>query len=251
MSWWGKGLGVAVGYVAGGPVGALLGGALGYSADKGVGGRRWRLFKGRRSVPGELVEGLFKLLGAVAKADGRVSRGEVAWTDALIKRMGLTRAQRGRVVRLFNAGRQPGFQVAGCLARLRPLVVRDARLGEAVLQTLIDLAGCDGAMHPAQGRLIQRCGMSLGVAPGWLAYRLASMHAPAGNAPVADPYAVLGVGAGVSDREVKLAYRRLMQRHHPDRLGPRADAASRAEAARRSAEVRRAWEQLRLARGMR
>jgi hypothetical protein len=43
----------------------------------------------------------------------------------------------------------------------------------------------------------------------------------------ADPYDVLGVEPGVSDAELRAAYRRLVQLHHPDHNGGSLDAAAR------------------------
>jgi len=56
---------------------------------------------------------------------------------------------------------------------------------------------------------------------------------------VSDPYAILGISASATDAEVRAAYRRLVQRHHPDHNG-----GSR-EAARRFEEVQEAYEVLR------
>jgi hypothetical protein len=48
---------------------------------------------------------------------------------------------------------------------------------------------------------------------------------PAGG----DPYAILGVSPGASDRELHAAYRRLVQLHHPDHNQGSADSARRFE----------------------
>jgi hypothetical protein len=44
-----------------------------------------------------------------------------------------------------------------------------------------------------------------------------------------DPYAVLGVSPGVSDKELQAAYRRLVQLHHPDHNEGSAESARRFE----------------------
>ena len=44
-----------------------------------------------------------------------------------------------------------------------------------------------------------------------------------------DPYQTLGVSPGASDEEVRSAYRRLAQRHHPDHNGGSAEAERRFE----------------------
>ena len=48
--------------------------------------------------------------------------------------------------------------------------------------------------------------------------------------PVRDPYEVLGVPASVSDAELRTAYRKLVQRHHPDHNNGSPAAAQRFEA---------------------
>jgi curved DNA-binding protein CbpA len=53
-----------------------------------------------------------------------------------------------------------------------------------------------------------------------------------------DPYAVLGVPPGSSERELARAYKRLAKRWHPDRAGE--------QAARRMAEINQAYELARL-----
>ena len=55
----------------------------------------------------------------------------------------------------------------------------------------------------------------------------------------ADPYAVLGVRADASDEEVRSAYRRLVQLHHPDHNH------GSAESERRFEEVQEAYAQVR------
>ena len=58
--------------------------------------------------------------------------------------------------------------------------------------------------------------------------------------PVPDPYKTLGVGADASDADVRAAYRRLVQLHHPDHNSGSADSARKFEAVQEAyAEVRR------------
>jgi curved DNA-binding protein CbpA len=59
-------------------------------------------------------------------------------------------------------------------------------------------------------------------------------------APSPDPYATLGVGRSATDAEVRAAYRRLVQLHHPDHNGGSVESARRFEAVQEAyAEVRR------------
>ncbi len=59
-------------------------------------------------------------------------------------------------------------------------------------------------------------------------------------APSPDPYRTLGVARSATDAEIRAAYRRLVQLHHPDHNGGSVDSARRFEAVQEAyAEVRR------------
>jgi len=62
-------------------------------------------------------------------------------------------------------------------------------------------------------------------------------------APSPDPYTTLGVAASATDAELRAAYRRLVQLHHPDHNG------GSAESARRFEEVQEAYAEARRLRG--
>lgn len=252
MSWWGKGLGLAFGYVAAGPLGALLGGALGYSADRGFVDRhaRWRGGAVRRGVPGRILEDLFALMGALARLDGGVSQAQADWAEGLMRRLRLMPSQRQRMRAAFNAGRDPGFPLQSRIMRLGELVARDEELAANALRTLMDLARCDGAITPAEARMIHRCGALFGKDSLWTTGQLGE-RTPSGNGSLHEAFRVLGLDERAPDHEVKRAYRRAMHRAHPDRLGPEASEAARRGSAERVTEVRRAWERIRNARGLR
>jgi len=65
-------------------------------------------------------------------------------------------------------------------------------------------------------------------------------------------YAALGVSPDVSNDDIKKAYRRLMNKNHPDKIAgsnPEADVIAAAE--RRTREVRSAYEMLKARRSIR
>ena len=72
-----------------------------------------------------------------------------------------------------------------------------------------------------------------------------------GPSRLADAYQVLGVRAEASDREVKLAYRRLMSQNHPDKLVANGLPESMIEAAHeRTRSILEAYEAIRDSRGI-
>jgi DnaJ like chaperone protein len=80
-------------------------------------------------------------------------------------------------------------------------------------------------------------------------------RSPAGNADAArvrGAYQALGVSADASNDDIKKAYRRLMNRNHPDKIsGSNPGAEVIAEAERRTREVRVAYEMLKARRSIR
>lgn len=242
MPWWGKGVGAAFGWLAAGPWGAALGLALGNSADQGA-------RPGRRRSPGLLatvgwLTPLFGVMGALARAGGRVSEAEVAFAHEFMERMRLDRRQRARAARAFNAGRKPGYRVDPALVRLRAVALGRPDLAEGLLSVLVALAGVEGEPAPDAERLLRKAAMLLGTGTERMD-RMRRATPVNLSDDLDEAYAMLGVDRRASDHEVKLAYRRLMHRHHPDRLEADAAAETVEIAVRRTVEIRRAYELVR------
>ena len=82
--------------------------------------------------------------------------------------------------------------------------------------------------------------------------RFADGARPARESALEKAYAVLGVAAQATDHEVKTAYRRLMNQHHPDKQVARGLPESMLELAKeRTSEIRAAYDTIRESRGFR
>lgn len=235
MAWWGKILGGALGLMAGGPLGALLGGALGHQFDKVAGGARQRFrFQDQERTQMAFFTATFSVMGHVAKVDGRVSEREIAMAEQLIRQMQLDATQRSAAIKLFNSGKQPGFPLNDVLDEFRRECHHRRTLIQMFLEIQIQAALADGKLDNVEGRALrgiaERLGFS-GVAfqqlldmiqgGGWgraRGYQRQGAARPEGEIELATAYRTLGVSTSATDSEVKKAYRRLMNQHHPDKL---------------------------------
>jgi DnaJ like chaperone protein len=179
-------------------------------------------------------------LGAkMAKADGRVTRNEVA---AFREVFTIAAADEAAAARVFNLARQDvaGFDV---YATRVAAMFRNAEGPLAdLLEGLFHIAVADGDYHPAEDDFLSRVAGIFGVSDR--AFR--SLRARFVPDCEPDPWEVLGVDPGTPVEDVRKAWRALVREAHPDRMiarGVPQEAVKLAEA--RLVVVNRAWEEIR------
>lgn len=263
----GKIIGGIIGFMMGGPLLALLGLWIGHLVDK----------KRRLAVSPEqfaeiqrtFFETVFLLLGHVAKADGRISEAEVAATQELMTRMGLTAEHKRDAIRLFKQGAEPGFDVESCLARYRAVCGRRSNLAQMLLVNVINLAIADGAASEGEVIILRKIALGIGFSNFAFEQIIKMVQAQnqfrqsyqqqsgAGRSDAPTPdrltsaYDALGVDKSVSDAELKKAWRKLMSQYHPDKLtGQGLPDDMVKEATERSQEIQAAYDLIKKSRGL-
>ncbi len=260
MSWWGKVIGGAFGFMLGGPLGAVLGAAFGHQFDKGLDGvDREALAPGdTERVQVAFFTATFSVMGHMAKADGQVTRDEIALAQAVMARMELTPPMRQAAIRLFDQGKQAGFPLDDVLDQFRREAHRRRNLLRMFLEIQLQAALADGTLHAAERRVLERVCERLGLARAErdaleAAFRAERHHQrtrPTQPPVLADAYAILGVDERAGDAEVKRAYRRLLSQHHPDKLVAKGLPEEMMKlATQKTHEIRQAYEAVREARG--
>ena len=258
MSWWGLLLGGAFGYLLGGPIGALLGAAAVRFVGKAVRSSEVEQTDdpGVERVQMAFFAAVFGVMGHVAKADGRVSAEEIGLANQVMDQLGLDAGQRELARNLFQEGKEPDFPLDGVLEQLRRECSRSLNLIRMFLEIQIQAAGADGFVHAEEGRILLHIAARLGLSQSdYLELErliAAGAHAraePDSGMLLEDAYATLGVSPDAPEAEIKRHYRRLMSRHHPDKLASRGLPEEMMRAAtERTQQIKAAWDTVRNAR---
>ncbi|HYB33270.1 MAG TPA: co-chaperone DjlA [Steroidobacteraceae bacterium] len=264
MKWIGKVAGGLLGGLVLGPVGVPLGVLLGHQFDEQ--GTEPELL----SAPEELAaigerffRATFHIMGYLAKADGRVSEQEIAAARETMGELRLDPAQVREAIACFTAGKLPGFGLGAEVAALRRVCRGRPDLARVFLEIEVRTALAGNNLEGPVRPLIQRIGAQLGISALEFVHvetvlriqRGAFRGMPAGSGrdvKLEAAYRVLETSAGASDEDVAKAYRRQLQRHHPDKLKANGLPESMmAHAKQRTQQIIEAWELVRERRGMR
>lgn len=266
MSWWGKLLGGTFGYLLAGPLGALLGAALGHNFDKGLGANLRGHFEpgAQERVQTAFFTALFSVMGHLAKADGRVSENEIELARSVMQRMNLNDSMRKTAMHLFNEGKQADFAVDEVLEQFRVECHRRRILMQMFAEILMHAAYADGNVHPAENQVLEKVRQVLGFSRQEFQHIEAlvrnARHFGGGGfdqeppvsakASLNEAYEILGVPESASDAEVKKAYRRLMNQHHPDKLVSKGLPEEMVKlATEKTQEIKQAYELVKKTRG--
>ena len=250
MSVWGKVIGGTVGFFAlGGPLGALMGIAAGHLLDQTLKGKRPAVTHQGSSTDELQVAftlAVIALVAKLAKADGRVTRDEV---QALKRVLPIPESASADVGRIFNAAKESSDGYESYARQIASLLGHSRAVREDLLGALLMVAHVDGHYHAAERVIINDVGRIFGFSAADIR-RLEGMFTATGET-VGDPYEILGVSAESSDRDVKAAYRKLLQENHPDRVTAQGLPEEFIEVAnRKMAEINAAWDRIKKERGL-
>jgi len=253
MSIWGKIVGGAAGFALGGPLGALLGGLAGHAVDKMRDSTEEAVVaerEGRQPESGPeksiaFTIGVIVLGAKMAKADGAVTRDEVA---AFKEVFHVPQEEMRNVGRVFNQAKRDARGFEPYARQLGRMFRDNPKILEELLDGLFHIARADGAVREEELAYLQRVAECFGFGPAdWQRIRAANVG-PAED----DPYAILGVAHDADEESLRRAYRELVREHHPDRLmaqGLPEEFVSLAN--EKLARINRAWTEVKKRRGMR
>jgi len=240
MNFGGKLAGAFFGYLlTGGSIwGLLIGVYFGHIFDRGLAqgdfSSVFNTVKNRSEIQQVFFKTVFLLFGHIAKADGHVSSEEINAARAVMQQMRLDDQQTKRAIEYFTAGKQADFNPDQSINEFRDISHRNHALSQMLLEILIFGALADGKLDVSEERILLHISEQIGLSRESY-QRLVQMvmgqqhfhQSGAGQAhyrqqssadALKEAYAVLGISSDSTDSEVKKAYRRQMNEHHPDKL---------------------------------
>lgn len=271
--WNGKIFGLIVGMLlVPGPVGLVVGLLVGHLYDVGAFDQflaqfGWR----RRSAPNAQTQHLyfqttFSIMGHIAKSDGRVSEKEIQYARSVMRRMGLNEKMSLEAMRLFNVGKQSGFDAHQAVETLKRAYWRQPGLLRNFLEIQIQCAMVDGKMTAAKREVLNRLYQQFGLRGATFDqyeqqsrarqnyqryYQQQRPNHQSSRQHMNDAYDLLDINKTATDAEIKKAYRRMMSKHHPDKLMSQGMPPEMIKiATEKTQQVKQAYETIKQARGM-
>ena len=259
--WWGKAVGLMLGWMLSGWAGGMLGLLLGHVFDQRLRlepftARGWRDCRPPEADVHYLAA-VFGYLGKVL-ALGPQRPAQLVEIEQFMDELELDEAQRGCARRFIAHGIEREAPVRA-LGRWLDDAEGSRERREWLLVCLCRVAAAGGAPSAAQQRFLSRLARRLGIDIATMGYRWAGRRdAPESELAASsfiergldDAFRLLGIDAFASAAEIKQAYRRAVARHHPDRLlAQGASEPQIREATQLTREIRLAYDDIRSARG--
>ncbi len=260
-----KFIGALLGLVLAGPLGMIFGVAIGHNFDTGIDNtqpdsnappakfnqNQWQL----------LIRTAFQLMGHIAKSDGRVSEQEITAAEKLMDHWQLTAEQRRYAIKQFNIGRNTEHSLEDILLELRQSD-HPPGLRRYFIDAQLTIAYAEGDITPYAQSLLYHVRNRLKF-PRWLFESLEilaqgrSRHYASSPPPqqkldreLSAAYQTLQVPPTCRPAEITQAYRRMINRYHPDKLASTQHTKDAiAQATEQTRNIKAAYERIRLARG--
>lgn len=267
-NWTGKVFGGVVGMLAGGVPGAAIGALLGHlfddassEAEEERSGPR----VGASEAAEQFFRSTFRIMGHVAKSDGRVSEQEIAAARGVMNALRLDSMQVAVAIDEFTRGKQRNFDLAAELAHMRRAFAGRPNLVHTFIEIQVRAALAGNNLEGPARKYVNRVATNLGISMIEIAQIEAVLRIQRGdfrrgpqqpNAATSSrqlelAYQVLEVQPSASDDEVVKAYRRQLSRHHPDKLKANGLPESMiGHAKERTQQIIEAWELIKERRGI-
>lgn len=212
-----KWIGASLGWSFGGPIGAIIGMALGSVVDamgKGSNGtqtRSRRAYQGTQTQSGDFEVSLLILASIVIKADGKQDQSELNFVrQQFVGMYGKERAN--HAFKLFKGiNEQKNISTRQVCLQIKQMMDHPSRL--QLLHFLFGIAKADGLVTESEVKQIHAIAGYLGISPRDFESIKAMFYSSRENA-----YKILEIDKTATDSDIKKAYRKMAKKYHPDKV---------------------------------
>ncbi len=231
-----KWVGGGLGWVFGGPIGAILGVALGTVFDgMNSGGHAYQ-----GTQRGDFAMSLLVLSAAVMKADKKIVKSELEFVrNFFINQFGLDEAN--RLIAMLQEILKQEINVQEVSVQVGQYTDYPVKL--QLISYLFGIAASDNNYHPDEVEMISMIAGFMGVSSADFNSIRAMFVKSTGWA-----YDVLEITSGATDDEVKKAYREMAKKHHPDKVAHLGDDI-RKSATEKFQKISAAYDEIKKQRG--
>jgi len=211
MPGWEKWLWGGLAWAMLGPIGGILGFALGAMRDQTQqGARGYREEAYPRTRPGDFGLSLLVLFAAVMRADEQLRKSELSYVREFFVRTFGPAYARERMT-LFKDILEQDYPLRDVCRQVRRHMDHPARL--ELVHLLFGLARADGDINAVESDVIGRISRYLGISPADFESIKAMFVRDTTSA-----YRVLEIEPGANKETVKKAYRNMANKYHPDKV---------------------------------
>ena len=206
-----KWIGATIGWSFGGPIGAIIGMAVGSLLDSSSKGRTVYTQTQQATRSGDFEVSLLILASIVIKADGKQDHRELNFVRAQFVQMyGKERAN--KAFNLFKEiSKQTNISTRQVCLQIRQMMDHASRL--QLIHFLFGIAKADNHVADSEVEAIALIASYLGVSPRDFESIKAMFYKSSDNA-----YKILELDSNTTMSEIKAAYRKMAKKYHPDKV---------------------------------
>lgn len=225
MSWFGKVIGGSLGMMIFGPLGAILGAAIGHQFDEKE--NKEEVYGKTDYFSGELNQGekaqmmffvtTFTILGKMAYADGKFSSQEISsFNKILNETFNISGKQADLAYKIFIEAQSEQYQYEEILEQFNRLFYNDEEMRLLILELMIKLAMADNIFHKLEQDLLNKARQTFRITD--IDYDNLLKKYMSFSVSEEKHYAVLGCKKTDSIDDIKSKYRKLVIEFHPDKV---------------------------------
>ena len=198
-----------LGWVLGGPIGAIIGYSL--AGFTGQPNSNYQYTNYPQTQPGDFIVSLLVLFGSVMKADKQMLKSELDYVKEFLSKQ-FSRQQVKNFMILFKDITKQDYPLRDVCRQITRSMDHPSRL--ELIHILFELSQADGKIHPEEIKVIKTICRYLNININ----DFNSIQAMFVRDTLSD-YKILGINKTTTDNDIKKAFRTMATKYHPDKVG--------------------------------